>query len=75
MDGAAWIKNPIHGPSLPVDALGLDVGHLADDGQKTRRAVDGDEDAKDKAAPGNAWAAGYGTRPNTTVMRLCGTSY
>jgi hypothetical protein len=57
VDGADWIKNQIQRQSLPVDAIGLDFYHLADYVHKTRRAVYGEEDAKDKTAPGNAWAA------------------
>jgi hypothetical protein len=57
VDGADWIKNQIQRQSLPVDAIGLDFYHLADYVHKTRRAVYGEEDPKDKTAPGNAWAA------------------
>jgi hypothetical protein len=58
VDGADWIKNQIGRQSLPVDAIGLDFYHLADYVHKTRRAVYGEEDPQDKAAPGHAWAAG-----------------
>jgi hypothetical protein len=57
VDGADWIKNQIQRQSLPLDAIGLDFYHLADYVHKTRRAVYGDEDAKDQGAPGHAWAA------------------
>jgi len=58
VDGADWIKNQMKRQSLPLDAIGLDFYHLADNVHKARRAVYGEEDAKDKTAPGNAWAAG-----------------
>ena len=58
VDGADWIKNQIGRQSLPVDAIGLDFYHLADYVHKTRRAVYGEEDPQDPAAPGHAWAAG-----------------
>jgi len=58
VDGADWIKNQLKGQSLPLDAVGLDFYHLADYAHKTRRAVYGEEDPKDPAAPGNAWVAG-----------------
>jgi hypothetical protein len=58
VDGADWIKNQIRKQSLPLDAVGLDFYHLADYVHKTRRAVYGEEDPRDKEAPGNAWAAG-----------------
>jgi hypothetical protein len=57
VDGADWIKNQIRKQSLPLDAVGLDFYHPADCVHKTRRAVCGEEDAQDKQAPGNAWAA------------------
>jgi hypothetical protein len=58
VDGSEWIKNQIQRQSLPVDAIGLDFYHLADYVHKTRRAVYGEEDPADKAAPGHAWASG-----------------
>jgi hypothetical protein len=57
VDGAPWIVNQIQGQSLPLDDVGLDFYHLADNVHKARRAVYGEEDAEDKKAPGNAWAA------------------
>ena len=57
VDGADWIKNQIQKQSLPLDAVGLDFYHLAEYVHKTRRAVYGEEDPKDAAAPGNAWTA------------------
>ena len=58
VDGAEWIRNQIRAQSLPLDAVGLDFYHLAENVHKARRAVDGEEDPKDEQAPGNAWAAG-----------------
>jgi hypothetical protein len=57
VDGAPWIRNQLEQQSLPLDAIGLDFYHLADNVHKARRAVYGEEDPKDKEAPGNAWAA------------------
>ena len=58
VDGAEWIRNQIQAQSLPLDAVGLDFYHLAENVHKARRAVYGEEDPQDKQAPGNAWAAG-----------------
>ena len=57
VDGSEWIKNQIQQQSIPLDALGLDFYHLAANIHKARRAVYGEEDAEDKQAPGNVWAA------------------
>src|SRR5437773_10390399 len=56
VDGSEWIKNQIERQSLPLDDLGLDFYHLAENLHKARRAVYGEEDPKDEQAPGNAWA-------------------
>jgi hypothetical protein len=58
VDGSEWIKNQIQRHSIPLDALGLDFYHLAENVHKARRAVYGEEDPQDTQAPGNAWAAG-----------------
>jgi hypothetical protein len=58
VDGADWIKNQMTKQSLPLDDIGLDFYHLADYAHKTKRAVYGEEDPEDEAAPGNVWAAG-----------------
>lgn len=50
VDGADWIRNQIQRQSLPVDAIGLDFYHLADNVHKARRAVFGEE------AAGQLWA-------------------
>jgi hypothetical protein len=57
VDGAEWIKNQLQQQSLPLDAIGLDFYHFAENVHKARRAVYGEEDPKDSQAPGNAWAA------------------
>ena len=57
VDGADWIKNQLVRQSLPLDAIGLDFYHLAENVHKARRAVYGEEGPKDEKAPGNAWAA------------------
>ena len=58
VDGSEWIKNQIQRQSLGLDDLGLDFYHLAENVHKARRAVYGEEDAKDKTAPGNVWVGG-----------------
>lgn len=55
VDGSEWIKNQVQRHSLPLDALGLDFYHLAENMHKARRAVYGEEDPKDDKAPGNVW--------------------
>lgn len=55
VDGSEWIKNQIQRQSLPLDDLGLDFYHLAENMHKARRAVYGEEDPEDKQAPGNVW--------------------
>jgi hypothetical protein len=57
VDGSEWIKNQIKLHSIPLDDLGLDFYHLAENVHKARRAVYGEEDIHDQQAPGNAWAA------------------
>lgn len=57
VDGSEWIKNQVKRQSLPLDDLGLDFYHLAENVHKARRAVYGEEDPKDDKAPGNAWAS------------------
>jgi hypothetical protein len=55
VDGSEWLQNQIRRQSLPLDDLGLDFYHLAENVHKARRAVYGEEDPKDEKAPGNAW--------------------
>ena len=57
VDGAEWIKNQLGQQSLPLDAIGLDFYHFAENVHKARRAVYGEEDPGDEQAPGHAWAA------------------
>lgn len=58
VDGAEWIRNQIERQSLPLDVIELDFYHLAENVHKARRVVYGEEDPKDKEAPGNRWVAG-----------------
>lgn len=55
VDGSEWIKNQIKRHSIPLDDLGLDFYHLAENLHKARRAVYGEEDPEDEKAPGNVW--------------------
>jgi hypothetical protein len=56
VDGAPWIRNRLNGQSLPLDAIGLDYYHFAENVHKARRAVYGEEEGQD-GGPGKAWAA------------------
>jgi hypothetical protein len=58
VDGSDWIRNQVQRQSLPLDDLGLDFYHLAENVHKARRAVYGEEDPQDAKAPGHAWVAG-----------------
>jgi hypothetical protein len=58
VDGAPWIVNQIQGQSLPLDGVGLDFYHLADNVHKARRLVFGEDAAEAKDTPGQRWAAG-----------------
>ena len=51
VDGAPWIRAQVDGQSLPLDALGLDFYHLAENIHKARRAVYGETNDA-----GTAWA-------------------
>jgi hypothetical protein len=42
----------------PLDGIGLDFYHFAENVHEARRAVSGEEDPQDDKAAGNAWAAG-----------------
>ncbi len=57
VDGAPWIVNQLKGQSLPLDAVGLDFYHLADNVHKARRAVYGEDAAGAVDTPGQRWAA------------------
>jgi hypothetical protein len=48
IDGSPWIRNQIERQNLPLDALGLDFYHLADNVKKARRLVYGEEDETGK---------------------------
>src|SRR5262249_5951253 len=52
IDGADWIRNQIRRQSLPLDAVGLDFYHLADNVHQARRAGFGGE-----SEAGRVWAA------------------
>ena len=56
VDGAPWIVNQIEGQSLPLDGVGLDFYHLADNVHKARRLVFGEDAAQAKETPGQRWA-------------------
>jgi hypothetical protein len=56
VDGSEWIKNQIRRHSLPLDDVGLDFYHLAENLHKARRVVFGEEDPKDEKALGYVWA-------------------
>jgi hypothetical protein len=51
VDGAPWIRLQVEGRNLPLDELGLDFYHLAENVHKARRAVYGESDEA-----GAAWA-------------------
>jgi hypothetical protein len=51
VDGSPWIRNQVQRQCLPLDALGLDFYHLADNVHKARREIYGEEDAS-----GQQWA-------------------
>jgi hypothetical protein len=48
VDGSPWIRNQVERQSLPLDDLGLDFYHLADNVHKARREVYGEDDAAGK---------------------------
>ena len=51
VDGSPWIRNQIEQQSLPLDALGLDFYHLAENVHKARRDIYGEDDEA-----GRQWA-------------------
>jgi hypothetical protein len=57
VDGAPWLKNQVKRQSLPLDALGLDFYHLADNVHKARRAVYGEDPAGVSDTAGQRWAS------------------
>ena len=48
VDGSPWIRNQIERQSLPLDGLGLDFYHLAENVHKARREVYGEDDEQGK---------------------------
>ena len=73
VDGSEWIKNQVRRQSLPLDDLGLDFYHLAENVHKARRAVYGEEGPKDEGAAGNAWARQLlHTAKHEGYEKLCG---
>jgi hypothetical protein len=57
VDGAPWILNQLEGQSLPLDVIGLDFYHLADNVHKARRVVYGEDPPERTENPGRQWAA------------------
>jgi len=57
VDGAPWIRNQLEGQSLPLDDVGLDFYHLADNVHKARRVVYGEAPPGATQTPGQQWAA------------------
>ncbi len=53
VDDSPWIRNQIQGQSLPLDALGLDFYHLAENVHKAQREIYGEEDAAGKEWAGD----------------------
>jgi hypothetical protein len=51
VDGSPWIRNQTESQCLPLDALGLDFYHLADNVHKARRGIYGEDDMA-----GQTWA-------------------
>lgn len=51
VDGAPWIRGQVEDRNLPLEALGLDFYHLAEQVHKARRAVSGETDVA-----GMVWA-------------------
>jgi hypothetical protein len=51
VDGSPWIRNQVQRQSLPLDELGLDFYHLAENVHKARREIYGEDDEA-----GTQWA-------------------
>ena len=61
VDGSPWIRNQVKRQGLPLDELGLDFYHLAENVHKARRLVYGEESSdaeadEAKKGPGQQWA-------------------
>lgn len=52
VDGAPWISNQIKRQNIPLDGLGLDFYHLAENVHEARRAIYGE-----KSEPGQTWVS------------------
>jgi hypothetical protein len=48
VDGSPWIRNQVERQSLPLDALGLDFYHLAENVHKARREIYGEDEEAGK---------------------------
>jgi hypothetical protein len=48
VDGSPWIRNQVEQQSLPLDDLGLDFYHLAENVHKARREIYGEDDEAGK---------------------------
>ena len=53
VDGSPWIRNQVQRRSLPLDDLGLDFYHLAENVHKTRREIYGEVDDAGKQWAGD----------------------
>lgn len=53
VDGSPWIRNQVEQQSLPLDALGLDFYHLAENVHKARRDIYGEDDEMGKQWAGD----------------------
>jgi len=52
VDGAPWISNQIKRQNIPLDSLGLDFYHLAENVHEARRAIYGEQ-----SEPGQIWVS------------------
>lgn len=68
VDGSEWITNPIERQSVPLDDLGLEFYHLAENVPKGRRAVHGEENLKAAEQLVN-----FGPSGNDPVPEVSGT--
>ena len=72
VDGAEWITNQIDRQSLPLDEVGLDFYHLADNMHKARRAVYGEDPEDETDTPGQR--VGGGGAAHGQARRLRGAA-
>jgi hypothetical protein len=77
VDGAEWMRNHIKGQSMPLDALGLDCYHRAENVPKARRAVYGrrtPRTSRRRATPGRRRCCTWpGTPASWSSKRRSGT--